>query len=114
MGSGFSSVLHPSLGGWDERAFRPSRGNRAALSGFVMMSTRSPEGNPLTTLTTAPREEASGVCVFRGGSGNSHVQAVICHREGWSEGRGDSGDLREVQLTRQLGPLDLSQSIVWG
>lgn len=67
MGSGFSSVLHPGLGGWDERAFRPSRGNRAALSGFVMMSTRSPEGNPLTTLTTAPREEASGVCVFRGG-----------------------------------------------
>lgn len=114
MGSGFSSALHPGLGGWDERAFRPSRGNRAALSGFVMMSTRSPEGNPLTTLTTAPREEASGVCVFRGGSANSHAQAVICHWEGWSEGRGDWGDLREVQLTRQLGPLDLSQSIVWG
>lgn len=53
------------------------------------------------------------MCV-QGESGNSHVQAVICHREGWSEGRGDSGDLREVQLTRQLGPLDLSESIVWG
>lgn len=53
------------------------------------------------------------MCV-QGGSGNSHVQAVICHWEGWSEGRGDWGDLREVQLTRQLGPLDLSQSIVWG
>lgn len=79
MGSGFSSALHPGLGGWDERAFRPSRGNRAALSGFVMMSTRSPEGNPLTTLTTAPREEASGVCVCvcSGGSGNSHIQAAI-------------------------------------
>ena len=53
------------------------------------------------------------MCVCSGG-GNSHVQAVICHGEGWSEGRADRGDLREIQMTRQLGPLDLSQSIDWG
>lgn len=44
MGSGFASTPHPGLGGWDERAFRPSRGNGAALSRFVMLSARSLEG----------------------------------------------------------------------
>lgn len=67
MSSGFASAPHPGLRDWDERAFRPSRGNGAALSRFVMLSTRLPEGETAYNSDYCIKERKRVVCVHGGG-----------------------------------------------
>lgn len=73
MGTGFSSTPHPGLGHWDERAFRPSKGNGVALLRLVMLSTRSPEGETAHNSDYWVKEWRKVMCVcVLGGNGNSH------------------------------------------
>lgn len=111
MASGFSSVPHPGSGDWDERAFRPSRGNGAPLSRFAMMSTGLLEGKSRTALTTAPKrggEACVCVCVHGGVETPMFRLQFAIRRGGVREDLGEMGGSgggggHEVEFRRKLG-----------
>lgn len=108
MGSGFSSAPHPGLGGWGGESIQAESWKWCrSVMVLVMLSTRSPEGIPCTTPTTVQKKGGECCVCWCGWEGMGGGWKLPCLGCDLPFERG--GDL--VQLTRQLGPFDLGQSI---